>query len=40
MPIINVVVDLSHHNRVSDFNTVRADGIVSVIHKATQGFRL
>ena len=36
---INVVVDLSHHNRVADFNAAKADGIVGVIHKATQGFR-
>jgi lysozyme len=34
---INVVVDLSHFNTVSNFNTVKADGIVGVIHKATQG---
>src|SRR5437870_8817789 len=37
--ILNVVVDLSHHNRVADFNAVTADGIVGIIHKATQGFR-
>lgn len=37
--IINVVVDLSHHNHVEDFNAAKADGIVGVIHKATQGFR-
>jgi lysozyme len=37
--IINAVVDLSHHNRVADFNAAKADGIVGVIHKATQGFR-
>ena len=35
--MINVVVDLSHYNTVSDFSTVKADGIVGVIHKATQG---
>jgi lysozyme len=34
---INVVVDLSHYNTVSDFNTVKGDGIVGIIHKATQG---
>jgi lysozyme len=34
---INVVVDLSHFNTVSSFETVKADGIVGVIHKATQG---
>lgn len=35
--MINVVVDLSHHNTVSDFDTVKAAGIVGVIHKATEG---
>jgi lysozyme len=34
---INVVVDLSHFNSVSSFETVKADGIVGIIHKATQG---
>lgn len=37
MAEINVVVDLSHFNAVSSFETVKADGIVGVIHKATQG---
>ncbi|HEX8707106.1 MAG TPA: glycoside hydrolase family 25 protein [Pyrinomonadaceae bacterium] len=34
---INVVVDLSHYNTVTSFQTVKADGILGVIHKATQG---
>jgi len=34
---LNVVIDLSHFNEVSDFNAVKADGIVGVIHKATEG---
>lgn len=34
---INVVVDLSHYNTVTNFNTVKDDGIVGIIHKATQG---
>ena len=34
---LNVIVDLSHFNNVTDFNTVKADGIVGVIHKATEG---
>jgi lysozyme len=37
MATSNVVVDLSHFNTVSSFETVKADGIVGVIHKATQG---
>jgi len=37
--IINAVVDLSHHNRVADFEATKADGISGIIHKATQGFR-
>jgi lysozyme len=38
MEIINVVIDLSHHNRVADFQLAKADSILGVIHKATQGF--
>jgi lysozyme len=34
---INVVVDLSHFNTVTNFATVKEDGIVGIIHKATQG---
>ncbi len=34
---LNVVIDLSHFNAVSDFNTVKGAGIVGVIHKATEG---
>ena len=34
---INVVVDLSHHNENVDFAKMKANGIVGVIHKATQG---
>jgi lysozyme len=35
--MLNVVVDLSHHNTVSSFDVVKQQGIVGVIHKATQG---
>jgi lysozyme len=35
--ILNCVVDLSHHNSVADFAAAKADGIVGVFHKATQG---
>lgn len=34
---LNVVIDLSHFNNVTDFNAVKADGIVGIIHKATEG---
>jgi len=37
MPIVNVVVDLSHNNGSVDFAQAKGDGIVGVIHKATQG---
>jgi lysozyme len=37
MGIINVVVDISHHNGRIDFAKVKESGIVGVIHKATQG---
>jgi lysozyme len=35
--MLNVIVDMSHYNTVTDFNTVKAAGIVGVIHKATEG---
>ena len=35
--MINVVIDLSHHNSTVDFTQVKAAGIVGVMHKATQG---
>lgn len=34
---LNVVIDLSHHNQITNFATIKAAGIVAVIHKATQG---
>lgn len=37
MSIINVVVDISHHNGHIDFAKAKASGIVGVIQKATQG---
>ena len=33
----NVIVDLSHNNHSVDFGGVQADGILGIIHKATQG---
>ncbi len=40
MTPINVVVDLSHFNTISSFETVKEAGIAGVIHKATQGTSL
>jgi len=37
MSIINVVVDISHHNGNIDFAKAKANGIIGVIQKATQG---
>jgi len=37
LPGLNAVIDLSHHNGTPDFQKIAADGIVGVIHKATQG---
>jgi lysozyme len=37
---INVVVDISHHNGNVDLTKAKADGIVGVIHKASQGTSL
>ena len=39
MPPNNVVVDLSHHNGKVDLTAAKNDGIVGVIHKATQGWK-
>lgn len=36
MPLLNAVVDLSHHNTVTDFTAARAAGILGVLHKATE----
>src|SRR5258708_246933 len=35
--MINVVVDLSHHNGNVDLVAAKADGVVGIIQKATQG---
>lgn len=41
MPPINAVIDISHHNGVTlDFVKAKADGIVGVLHKASQGLSL
>ena len=37
MPLLNAVIDLSHHNTVTSFQLVKEDGILAVIHKATEG---
>ncbi len=34
---LNAVVDISHHNGNIDLQKAKADGIIGVIHKATQG---
>ena len=34
---INVVIDLSHHQETVDFEQIKSDGVVGVIHKVTQG---
>lgn len=34
---LNGLVDLSHYNTIHDLKAVREDGIVGIIHKATQG---
>lgn len=37
MPLLNVVTDLSHHNTVGSFQSIKDAGILGIIHKATQG---
>jgi lysozyme len=39
MPLLNVVIDLSHHNSVTSFQEVKETGILGVVHKATEGTR-
>gem|GEM_PF-5139123 len=34
---VNVVIDISHWNESVDFKLAKEDGILGVIHKATQG---
>jgi lysozyme len=35
--MLDVIIDLSHHNSVTDWQAIKAAGMLSVIHKATQG---
>jgi lysozyme len=35
--MLDVVIDLSHHNPVTDWAAIKASGIAGVIHKASQG---
>jgi lysozyme len=35
--MINAVIDISHHNTVTSFQQIKENGIIGVIHKATQG---
>jgi len=35
--LLNVVIDISHHNANPDFQQAKVAGILGVIHKATQG---
>jgi lysozyme len=37
MPETNAIIDLSHFNQNLDFDQASGDGILGVIHKATQG---
>jgi len=36
--VINAIIDLSHHNKVSSFAKVASEGVIGTIAKATQGF--
>ena len=37
MALLNVVIDISHHNTVTSFEDVKNAGIIGVVHKATEG---
>lgn len=35
--MLNSIIDISHHNTITDISKAKAAGILGVIHKATQG---
>jgi hypothetical protein len=37
MALLNAVIDLSHHNTVTDFNKVKNDGILELSIKRRKG---
>lgn len=37
--LVNAIIDISHWNKSVDFKLVKEDGIVGIIHKATQGVK-
>lgn len=37
IPGFNGVIDISHHNTITNWKSVVSDGVVAVIHKATEG---
>lgn len=37
MPILNAIIDISHHNGNVNLNRAKDDGIIAVIQKASQG---
>jgi lysozyme len=37
MPLLNVMIDLSHHNTVTSFEDVKDTGVLGIVHKATEG---
>jgi len=37
IPGFNAVIDISHHNTITNWQSVVNDGVVAVVHKATEG---
>jgi lysozyme len=37
MSLFNAVIDLSHHNTVTDFQAAKDHGVLGIVHKATEG---
>jgi lysozyme len=37
MALLNVVIDISHHNTITNFQEAKDSGVIGVIHKATEG---
>lgn len=40
MPQLNCIIDISHHQSITDFSALNSAGITHIIHKATQGFSI
>ena len=35
--MFNGVIDISHHNTVTNWDSIKNDGVIAIVHKATEG---